>query len=70
MVTKGVELVHDNPDLHSLGLSFQYLLNLGETRKAIMGIRKAAFVRGEGVVSPPLWLGPFYHIFVSEMNQF
>lgn len=47
---------------------FQGLLNLGERRKAI-GHPRAALVGGEGVVSPPLWLQIFYHIFVSEMNQ-
>lgn len=46
MVMKGVELPY-RPDPYSLGPSFQYLLNLSERRKAILGIRKQHLFRGK-----------------------
>lgn len=62
----GVMVLQTGPILTRPG--FQDLLNLGGGRKAI-GHLRAALVGEEGVVSPPLWLQFFYHIFVSEMSQ-
>lgn len=49
---------------------FQGLLNLGEKKGHPSDIRGLHWSEGKEWVPPPLWMQFFYHIFVSEMNQF
>lgn len=70
MVAQGAELLRYKPDPNSLGLSSQYLLNLGERRKAITGIRKQHLFKGKEWCLHLCGWGSFITFFVSEMNQF
>ena len=47
MVMKGVESLPCKPDPYSLDLSVQYLLNLSERRKAVLGSRKQHLFKGK-----------------------